>query len=108
MKNILIALLLGITVVSCQPTDTKSYLKEVIANLETIESASYQMEILNWFPGESTPRTNPPYHVEEYNNPVDTTIGASFVRLDPQNNMRLESGYNGKVHLSTFHDVMGW
>lgn len=107
MKNILIALLLGITVVSCQPTDTKSYLKEVIANLETIKSASYQMEILNWFPGESTPRTNPPYHVEEYNNPADTTIGASFVRLDPQNNMRLESGYNGKVHLSTFHDVMG-
>lgn len=107
MKNILIALLLGITVVSCQPIDTKSYLKEVIANLETIESASYQMEFLDWFPGESTPRTNPPYHVEEYNNPVDTTIGASFVRLDPQNNMRLESGYNGKVHLSTFHDVMG-
>lgn len=107
MKNILKTLLLGITIVSCQPADTKDYLKEVIANLETIESASYRIEACHWFPGESTPKDFPPYHVQEYHNPADTTIGASFVRLDPQNNMRFESGYNGKVYLSTFHDKKG-
>ena len=51
MKNILKTMLLGITLASCQPTDTKSYLKEVIANLENIETASYQIEEHHWFPG---------------------------------------------------------
>ncbi|MBQ8521316.1 MAG: TlpA family protein disulfide reductase [Bacteroides sp.] len=107
MKNILKTMLLGGILVSCQPTDTKDYLKEVIANLETIESASYRIEACHWFPGESTPKDFPPYLVQEYHNPADTTIGACFVRLDPQNNMRFESGYDGKVYLSTFHDKKG-
>ena len=50
MKNILKTMLLSITLASCQPTDTKSYLKEVIANLESIETASYQIEEHHWFP----------------------------------------------------------
>lgn len=39
----------------CGPMDTDAYLKEVVANLEKIESASYQTKVVVWSPYEDKP-----------------------------------------------------
>ena len=92
---------------SCGQPDTDTYLKKVIKKMETIQSATYTCRATTWSPTDDEPLFSNTYFYQEYNNPADTTIGASFASFKPEENMRFEGGYDGKVRISTYHDKKG-
>lgn len=89
----------------CGPMDTDAYLKEVVANLEKIESASYQTKVVVWSPYEDKPLSERIRYEHEYDNPADTAIGACYVYFDKD--MRLDGAYNGHVKLTVYHEQKG-
>ncbi|MCD8042674.1 MAG: TlpA family protein disulfide reductase [Tannerellaceae bacterium] len=99
-------LLLSI-IISCSNHKTpESYLQKVLGNLEKIESASYYNFQEAWRPGETNPVYAERDYIEEYNNPADTTIGASYIRLNGDKT-QLEFAYDGVIRLLTYHDKNG-
>ncbi|MBQ8888663.1 MAG: TlpA family protein disulfide reductase [Bacteroidaceae bacterium] len=99
--------LLTILCSSCNQLDANSYLKKVIAQLETIQSASYHCRQMSWEPKVKEPIVDAVYVHHEYKNPEDTIIGASYVSFNPNNNMSFEGGYNGKVKLIVYREQKG-
>ena len=95
------------TLCSCSQTDSTTYLKEVIQKLETIQSASYECRSTSWSPYSQDPIGiyHKVYH--EYHNPKDTTIGACYARFIPNEDMRFDGGYNGKVKLVVYPEHKG-
>lgn len=87
---------------SCSQPDMKTYLKKVIKQLETIQSASYYNQSTTWQPGEEKPLFTRMKFYHEYDNPKDSTIGACFVSFDSNENMRFNGGYNGLVRLEVY------
>lgn len=85
----------------------KEYLRKVLGNLEKIESASFYTFSQSWMPGDTIPSTTNEKFYKEYNNPKDTTIGASFVALNKADTTLLEWGYNGEIKAMTRHDEKG-
>lgn len=83
----------------------KEYLQKVLNNLEKIESASYSTTIEAWQPGDTTSIFTSPRFTNEYNNPKDTTIGASFIRLDPNDKSKMEFCYDGTNRILVYHDT---
>ncbi len=82
MKNRqILAFILMIFILNACTTNYTStdYLEKVLVNLETIESASYNIIKELWFPGDTAASDIYYYSVKEYNNPSDTTIGSKFV-----------------------------
>lgn len=75
------------------------YLKDVLNNLEKIKSASYLIEDETWQEGDKNPLQVRNYFVEEYDNPNDSTIGASFANFASDNREKLMTAYNGHVKL---------
>jgi peroxiredoxin len=90
---------------SCsQPKQTQTYLHEVLGNLKTIGSATYYMEQETYQPGDSVSLSTSRRLIKEYDNPLDTTIGASFVSFDAKDTIRFEFGYDGKVRILVNHE----
>lgn len=89
----------------CGPQNTGAYLKEVVANLEKIESASYRLKEVNWSPYEDKPLFESLGFMHEYDNPADTAIGSCFVSFDKD--MRFDGAYNGHVKLTVYHEQKG-
>lgn len=87
-----------------QPKDSKDYLKTVLDNLEKIQSVSYQVEKVVWTPYDADPRYTVRYYVKEFDNPSDTTIGASFVQLFANDTNRIDYGYDGNVRVLVWDD----
>ena len=58
--------------------DPKVYLQKVLNNLEKVESASYTSFNESWQPGDTVPVFIHSDYTNEYNNPNDSTIGASL------------------------------
>ena len=86
--------------------DSSDYLKKVLANLEKIESASYYEYSEGWQPGDTTSKGVHCSFINEYNNPLDTAIGSSFVKFDCESKF-LDFGYDGKVRASVYNDKKG-
>lgn len=87
--------------------DTNKYLNKVLTNLEKIESASYYTQNESWLPGDTISRIGNGF-VIEYNNPVDTTIGASILTYNLIDNVKqLSGGYDGKIKASVYHPEKG-
>lgn len=85
----------------------KEYLQKVLNKIEEIESASYYNVSKTWEPGDTIPLSEFRQLINEYNNPADSTIGASYIALDPDDTKKLEFGYDGHVVSHMFHDKKG-
>jgi len=81
-----------------------SYLKKVLNNLETIESATYIITKELWFPGDTAASDIYYYSVKEYDNPSDTTIGSKFVSLHQNDSASLRSCYDGQMRALVYND----
>ncbi len=80
------------------------YLKKVVNNLETIESASYKLIGENWNPGDTAASWINYSFVKEYDNPSDTTIGSKFVLLNYADTSILEFCYDGQMRALVYND----
>lgn len=92
---------------SCKTTNGNDYLRKVLGNLEKIESATYYLKGEPIQPGDSIPSFINYNFIKEYNNPLDSTIGASYVSLDAQDTTKLNFCYDGNVRVLVYHDVKG-
>ncbi|WP_099463031.1 peroxiredoxin family protein [Parabacteroides provencensis] len=72
----------------------KDYLGKVLDNLEKIESATYTEIMEAWEPGDTIASYRTPFIVNEYNNPIDTIIGASYACFTPS--IEFYGGYDGE------------
>lgn len=73
------------------------YLEEVLVNLSGIESATYYTRTEAWAPGDTIPSHIYHHYVKEFNNPTDTTVGASFAKLMKDDTTRAVYCYNGRL-----------
>lgn len=104
--HIFLMAFIALSTTSCaQPKDTKDYLKSVLNKLEKIKSATYQEEKVAWSPYETEPRYTVNYYVKEFNNPADTTIGASFVQLFANDTNRIDYAYDGDVRVLVWDNI---
>jgi peroxiredoxin len=107
LKLISIVLLLSIEI-NCKANNrTIDYLQKVLKNLEKIESATYFIQVEGWQHGDTTAQFVRCEFIKEFDNPADTTIGASYVSLDCNTRTRLDFGYDGKIKVSMFHEHKG-
>lgn len=104
IKLLLTILLLTEAITANTQNTEKVYLKKVLTNLEKIESATYYTTDESWQPGDSTALFTLHGFVKEYNNPMDSTIGASYVALDANDTTKLESCYDGNIKVLSYHD----
>lgn len=107
-STLICGILISVIIWSCRDNKTSDqYLSTVLANLEKIESATYYEEIESWYPGDTAERTPRYEFVNEYNNPSDTTIGASIVSFEVSDTTQLAWGYDGDVKAIAFHEHNG-
>jgi len=95
--NLVIFLLLSIGI-SCKSNNSSTdYLQKVLGNLEKIESATYLSLTEIWQPGDTIPQGVYSRVYKEFSNPVDTTIGASFVWYNAEDSTKFIYCYNGVI-----------
>lgn len=97
MKKLFITclILLATGIINAQESK-REYLQKVLEKLEEIESASYTTIVEVWQPGDTAALSiHPPCFTKEYNNPKDTTIGAIYIELDPNDKKKIEFCYDG-------------
>lgn len=97
-NTFLFFIIITIVFISCSQVNEDSYLKTVLNNLERIESATYQTKEVGWNPYDADPFYEETHNIVEYNNPSDTTIGASYVTLRTADTT-LFSAYDGEVRI---------
>lgn len=98
--------LAAVLVSSFVETDTqKNYLQRVLHKLEHIESATFWAESQSWNPGDTTATSVVNQYFEEYRNPLDTTIGASWAIFETDQKNHLKSAYDGKMKVSRYDDL---
>ena len=107
MNKLLFALSLIIFVLSsCNENYTSTdYLKQVLKNLENIESATYWVEKQAWNPGDTSATYVVNQYVESYRNSSDTTIGSSWAIFESEQKNQLEFAYDGKMRTLIYDDV---
>ena len=107
VKFIFFLLLLSICI-SCNTNHSSiDYLQKVLDNLEKIESATYFEYSESWQHGDTTAMSSFCRFVNEYNNPVDTAIGAAYVSFDCEDLTKMEFGYDGNMRVLIYHDKAG-
>jgi len=105
IQNFLFLFLFSFVIICCKGNELpKDYLKKVLSNLEKIESATYYAYMENWQPGDTAPLGVYNRFYKEYNNPMDSTIGASYVYFNADDTMLAESCYNGKISAYLLND----
>jgi len=87
-----------------KPKDTKNYLKIVLNKLDKVESATYFSTNEGFAPGDTTASAHMDHFVKEYNNPLDTTIGASYVALLQKDTTQMTFCYDGKMRAIVYED----
>ena len=103
MKNTFISLLfLSLVFLQACTKDytSKVYLENVLNNLEQIKSATYELKIESWPPGDTVPEFTQYRYNEEYTNLDDTTIGASYVSFLQKGTTQMKFGYDGNIRAS--------
>ena len=73
-----------------------SCLKKALAAVENVKAATYYERVRSWAPGDTLFMENL-YYKQEWDNPADTTLGASFLWWDAADTTRLLSCYDGRV-----------
>ena len=103
IKNILfgylaiVTLFLNLSAGSIIDKDTKSIIKKVLFNLDTIESASYFSYSESYAPGDTTPFVIGEKYCKMYSNPADTFVGAAFVNLLVEDTTKMRYCYDGSM-----------
>ena len=87
--------------------DRSEYLRKVLDNLEKIKTATYRLQSEAWEPGDTIPGYSVYTFVEEYDNPADTAVGASYTDYSDAEKKQISSCYDGYVRLSFYHDKHG-
>ncbi len=100
---ILIAVFFTIKILTKEKSPT-ALLEKVLQNLEQIESASYFTKTEAWAPGDTAASFIYYSYVKEFNNPLDTTIGASFVYLDQKDTTQMRFSYDGTRKAVVYKD----
>ena len=106
VKIITLSLLLSVGV-SCKANNcTTEFLKRVLSNLEQIKSATYTSIKEAWQQGDTIATRISCYFVREYNNPADTTIGASVIHFDCECSTKFLWGYDGNIAVSVSEGII--
>lgn len=84
--------------------DNKVCLNRVLKNLEQIESAKYFITSESYTPGDSSPLYVENFMFKEYDNPKDSTIGASFVSLRQEDTTQMTFCYDGKMRVLVYRE----
>jgi thiol-disulfide isomerase/thioredoxin len=84
--------------------DNKVCLNRVLKNLEQIESAKYFITSESYTPGDSSPEYVENYMFKEYDNPKDSTIGASYVSLSREDTTQMTFCYDGKMRVLVYRE----
>lgn len=84
--------------------DTKAYLRTVLNNLDKVESATYLSTREEWAPFDTAASVRMFHYCKEYSNPLDTTIGASFVNLLQSDTTQVAFCYDGKMLAYVFNE----
>jgi len=93
--------------ISCSKTDdTEKYVEEVLKHLNKVESVSFISKKEAWNPGDTAAVYSVHQYIEAYNNPLDTTIGVSWVDLNG-NDKHMEFAYDGKIRVLVYEEVKG-
>ncbi|MDD3773347.1 MAG: TlpA disulfide reductase family protein [Weeksellaceae bacterium] len=87
-----------------QSQNTKDYLRIVLNNLEKVESATYNTIKEGWAPADTAASVIMNHFVKEYNNPQDSTIGASFVNLLQKDTTQMTFCYDGKMRAIVYKE----
>jgi len=94
-----------IVLIACsKPKNAKDYLGEVLSNLEKIESATYKSTNEGWAPGDTAAYIIMLKYIKEFNNPQDSTIGASYVSLLQDDTTQMTFCYDGKMSATVMED----
>ena len=91
----------------CSQPDANLYLKKVIEKLEGIKTAEYHARSIAWNPYDENPIYDLMYVHHEYDNPADTVVGVSYAWFMPNEGMRFEGGYDGKVRMLVYEEHKG-
>lgn len=102
MKIICVFATFMFVVVGCtEPRNV--FLEKTLSRLENIKSAVYYDRVRSWAPGDSLYQENLRY-IKEYDNPADTTIGASFLQWNAADTTSLSCCYDGEVLMYLDHE----
>ena len=102
---LVLILLMTFMILGCKShSDHSAILRSVLANLEKIESASYNDFIESYAPGDTAPAFTQLRYYKEYRNPSDTTIGSSFVTFLQKDTTRMTFCYDGKMRATVYED----
>jgi len=105
MISIFILLISLILTHSCNIDDNKkAYLEKVLSNLEQIESATYFSVRSGFAPYDTIAYSVYENYINEYRNPSDTFVGASFVILNRKNTTKMDYCYDGEMRARVHWD----
>jgi len=100
--TLFLILMLSSTIIFGQSKN--EYLKKVLNKLEKVESATYNTIEEGWAPADTAASIIMNHFVKEYNNPQDSTIGASYVDLLQKDTTQMASCYDGKMKAFVFEE----
>jgi thiol-disulfide isomerase/thioredoxin len=104
-KKIAFIVIVFIILNAClKPNDHKAYLRNVLNNLEKVKSATYFSTEEEFAPGDTVASVQMNHFVKEFNNPADTTIGASYVCLEQTDTTQMAFCYDGKMRAVVYKD----
>ncbi len=82
----------------------REYLQKVLANLEKIKSVSYTSFNESWQPGDTVPIFTYSNYTNEYNNPNDSTIGASYAVFKTKDMDKMTFCYDGHKRVLVYDE----
>ncbi len=82
-------------------------LDQVLSNLKTIKSASYNSTVMPFAPGDTIPNFVALNYYKEFSNPSDTFVGASYVMLKQADTSVMGFGYDGIQRALVYHQDKG-
>jgi len=102
-RIVLLSFLFTISTANAQES-TKEYLQKVLDNLEKVKSASYTSFNESWQPGDTVPTFTYSHYINEYNNPNDSTIGASYASFETSDMAKMDFCYDGNKRVLIYDD----
>lgn len=97
-------LIVILVLVNACSKNKKDYLEKVLNSLDQIESATYYTTSEAWAPGDTSAFGISYHYIKEYNNPLDSTIGASFVKLLQEDTTKMTFCYDGYMRAIVYED----
>jgi thiol-disulfide isomerase/thioredoxin len=91
---------------NCSNVDNKKmdYLQKVLNNLNKIKSATYYETSEAWAPGDTSASGVYNHYIKEFDNPSDTTIGASYVSLLQEDTTQMTFCYDGNMRAVVYEE----